>query len=287
MLSVGLGLNSAALVSNGAKFPLDEFAPNLFAVFSFQLLTSRGTSPCIRVRRSSDNALKDIGYAGKWLDLNGPDGLLNFVGAGSGFVVTWYDQSGLGRHITQNTAASQRRIVNAGSLESFGGRPALFGSAVGQLYTSTWPVLPQPATFISTLKLPDYTVGQDQNLLRTNALSTGLNAVPYISHSLGGKVAMYSGAVLSGATLVDGTSYALSWTMSGASSVVGTNGSYVTGDSGTESVNSSPNIFTGLNGAAPIVGQCGDLLVFNSALTQAQMSAISKAIGTPRGIVIP
>jgi hypothetical protein len=68
-------------------------------------------STCIRVRRSSDNAEQDIGFSGD--DLN-TVALLAFVGGGSGYIVTWYDQSGNGNHAEQPTASKQARIVNAG-----------------------------------------------------------------------------------------------------------------------------------------------------------------------------
>ena len=44
---------------------------------------------------------------------------------GNGFVTTWYDQSGNGRHALQATAGNQPRIVNAGVVEMMGGRSAI------------------------------------------------------------------------------------------------------------------------------------------------------------------
>jgi hypothetical protein len=76
-----------------------------------------------RVRRSSDNAELNIGFTASG-DLN-TAALLAHVGSGSGFVTTWYDQSGNGRNATQTTAGSQPRIVNAGVLETQNGKPAL------------------------------------------------------------------------------------------------------------------------------------------------------------------
>lgn len=80
----------------------------------------------VRVRRSSDNAQQDFGAVAiadangnRWLDTVA---LLAFVGAGSGWVVTWYDQSGNGRHWSQASGGNQPRIVNAGVLDAFGGR---------------------------------------------------------------------------------------------------------------------------------------------------------------------
>src|SRR5690606_3733736 len=50
--------------------------------------------------------------------------LLAHCGAGSGYVVTWYDQSGAGNHATNATAAEQPRVVNAGAVEAAGRRGA-------------------------------------------------------------------------------------------------------------------------------------------------------------------
>jgi hypothetical protein len=69
----------------------------------------------LRVRRSSDDAESDIGFTGGGvLDTTA---LASFVGSGSAFVVTWYDQSGGGNDFTQATHANQPRIVNAGTYD--------------------------------------------------------------------------------------------------------------------------------------------------------------------------
>lgn len=93
------------------------------------------TGPLLRVRRSSDNAVLDINAVAtpdangdRWLDTTA---LLAFVGAGNGFVVTWYDQVS-GRNYTQATAANQPRIVNAGVVDTFNGDPTLFLNAANQ-----------------------------------------------------------------------------------------------------------------------------------------------------------
>lgn len=93
-----------------------DLYPNAAAAYSVRLL--RGAylgSPAIRVRRSNDNAEQDIGFTTTG-DLN-TSALTTFVGANSGYIVTWYDQSGNANHATQTTPASQPRIVNAGVLD--------------------------------------------------------------------------------------------------------------------------------------------------------------------------
>jgi hypothetical protein len=67
-----------------------------------------------RVRRSSDNAELDIGFRFQMVNFNA---LMTHVGAGSGFIVTWYDQGPNGNDLTMATTANQPRIVNAGVMD--------------------------------------------------------------------------------------------------------------------------------------------------------------------------
>ena len=97
---------------NGFVGALDLASGATAAAFSTRRLRAAYTGPLLRVRRSSDNAEADIGYdADGWLD---ETALLAHVGTGSGFVTTWYDQSGNGRDTVQTTAGHQPNIVNAG-----------------------------------------------------------------------------------------------------------------------------------------------------------------------------
>ena len=97
------------------------------AAFSTRKLRTAYAGSAIRVRRSSDNVEQDIGFSGNALDTTA---LSSFIGANSGFVVTWYDQSGNGRDITQTTTAAQPRIVNAGIIDTVNFLPSVFfGSA--------------------------------------------------------------------------------------------------------------------------------------------------------------
>jgi trimeric autotransporter adhesin len=111
------------VVLNSKKYALDLISAIVAAAYSLRRLYASYTGAAIRVRRSSDNAERDIGFIGEHLDVLA---LLVFVGNGSGFVTTWYDQSGNGRHATQATAANQPLIVINGVVETQNGRPALF-----------------------------------------------------------------------------------------------------------------------------------------------------------------
>lgn len=91
--------------------------------YGLRKLRDAYTGSAIRVRRSSDNTEQDIGFTSTGdLDMNA---LLDFVGTGSGYVKSWYDQSGNSYDATQSTSANQPRIVNAGVPKLMNGRPAM------------------------------------------------------------------------------------------------------------------------------------------------------------------
>ena len=105
----------------GAGPPLDDFTTNLAGAYSTRRLLTSYTGNLIRVRRDGGSpAEADIGYDGSG-DLDAT-ALAAHVGTDSGFIVTYYDQSGNGRDVTQSTAGTQFRIRNAGTNHTHGGR---------------------------------------------------------------------------------------------------------------------------------------------------------------------
>jgi len=99
---------------------LDLLSTSPTVAFSLRQLKSTATR-AIQVRRSSDNAVQDIGFtAGGDLD---QAALLAFVGSNDGFITTWYDQTGNGHDALQATAAKQPMIVSAGTVMIQNGRP--------------------------------------------------------------------------------------------------------------------------------------------------------------------
>jgi len=95
------------------------------AAYSLRKLTPNTTN-CIRVRRSSDNTEQDIGFVA-----NVPNSpidtatLLAFVGAGNGFVTTWYDQSTSAINANQTSAGNQPQIVSSGVVELCSSLPSI------------------------------------------------------------------------------------------------------------------------------------------------------------------
>jgi hypothetical protein len=110
--------------------------------YSLRKLRSDYSGNAILVRRSSDNVTQAIGF-----DVSGSldqSALTSFIGANSGYVVTWYDQSGFNNHVTQSNLSSQPRIVNAGTIETFNGKPAVYFN--GSFMSGNSSAFPYPNT---------------------------------------------------------------------------------------------------------------------------------------------
>lgn len=94
-----------------------------FRAHSLRRLSSLYLGDAIRVRRSSDNTEANIGFTTDGdLDVSA---LTAFVGAESGFVTTFFDQSGFGRHFSVAASGNQPRIVNAGTTDLLNGKPTI------------------------------------------------------------------------------------------------------------------------------------------------------------------
>ncbi len=82
------------------------------AAYSLRQLDCQYAGSAIRVRRSSDNTTQDIGFL--------PSGYLDtasmktFVSTGTGYIDTWYDQSGNSYNLTQATTGNQPVIIESG-----------------------------------------------------------------------------------------------------------------------------------------------------------------------------
>lgn len=143
-LNLGIIASSRSGTAPVISYLLDTYT-GAAAAFSLRKLRSAYTGSAIRVRRSSDNTETDIGFnVGGELDTIA---LITFVGAGNGFVRTWYDQSGNGKNITQITTGNQPSIVISGVVRLFNSKPSLYFSNSTLTLLDTSLTLIQPNTY--------------------------------------------------------------------------------------------------------------------------------------------
>lgn len=105
-MKLGLGFNVAKGFSGGVELPdlLLDLITGATAAYDVDLLSKDYAGSAIRIRRSSDNAEQDIGFSGVLFD---NASALSFIGGGTGFVTTLYDQSGNGNDLVQAVANNQ------------------------------------------------------------------------------------------------------------------------------------------------------------------------------------
>lgn len=105
----------------GTALLLDTYT-SVGLAYSLRKLRTAYTGNCIRVRRSSDNTTLDVGFSG---DVLNTAAVTTFVGAGTGVVTIWYDQSGSGYNALMYGALLAPIIVNAGTLVTLNSKVGL------------------------------------------------------------------------------------------------------------------------------------------------------------------
>lgn len=117
--------------------PLSAISATAGAAYSVRRLYCAYASAAMRVRRSSDNQLRDVYFdANGVISLNSQVSvagggaatattLTGWLGANSGYVSIWYDQSGNNNTATAPANGNQPKIVNAGAITTQNGLPTL------------------------------------------------------------------------------------------------------------------------------------------------------------------
>lgn len=246
------------------------------------------SGPLIRARRSSDNAEQNFSSSGifdangdRWLDTNA---LLSFVGAGSGFVTTWYDQSGIGRHLVQATAANQPRIVNAGVLDVKNSQPSLVFSgnqflriASGFTYTSNCVVFAGQYNSPNSVNQGFFQFGSTnsngsmlvEGTILQIRVSTGDGSSTTVDYS--GALRIFTGEW--GASL-------RRLRVNGAD--IGT-----TTTANTFTANNTSLNVGNLANAYPLTGFLSEVVVIGAAISATQRQSIERSQGAAYGITIP
>lgn len=94
-----------------ASFILDDY-PNASFAYSFRKLRSDYSGSAVRIRENGGDTETDIGFdAGGNFDTAAA---ASHIGANTGFIVTWYDQSGNGIDVTNSTASLQPEYEASG-----------------------------------------------------------------------------------------------------------------------------------------------------------------------------
>jgi hypothetical protein len=222
---------------SGNGTALLDLYPSASVAYSLRNLSSTYTGPLVRVRRSSDNTEQDIyGLFNGQLDTTS---LTAFCGAGSGYVKTWYDQSGNAKHLTQNTTSLQPEIVRNSVINLLSGKPCVTFSPLSSISKMTAIInIAQPVSVFVTSFAPTNIANYVTILSTANSANTDSGIEIDLSTPIAGvQTALYSGAILSDNTIRSG--YCLMSTLSnGANSYIYfNNGLVASGNAGTNDSN--------------------------------------------------
>lgn len=88
------------------------------AVYSLKSVSTAYTGPVVRVRRGTDNVEQDFysSMAGALVSTSNGVSYSNWLGAATGYVTTWYDQSPQCLHAVQATTSRQPTLTTAGKM---------------------------------------------------------------------------------------------------------------------------------------------------------------------------
>ena len=103
---IHLGNDLVYSVADSIKLLLDE-VPIASIAYSIRKLSTAYTGFCLRLRRESDNLEQDFGFLNGYLDSESIDA---FLGASTGYVVKWYDQSDNNNHAIQPNIQYQPKL---------------------------------------------------------------------------------------------------------------------------------------------------------------------------------
>jgi hypothetical protein len=146
-----VGIRGAAQTQVQTSSLLLDSYSGAAAAYSLRKLNGSYTGSAIRVRRSSDNTEQNIGFdAGGNLNTVA---LLAFVGSGSGFVTTWYDQSGNSKNLIQTTAGNQPSIVLLGVLNTQNSKPILITDFNSFMINGLVPINGTTNSIFATIKM--------------------------------------------------------------------------------------------------------------------------------------
>jgi hypothetical protein len=264
----------------GTLYLLDQLSTPAAVAYSSRRLSASATL-ANRVRRSSDNAENNFGFWGGNLDTAS---LLAHCAGGNGFLTTVYDQSGNGRNFTQITALNQPSIVTAGVVNTQNGRPLInFDGAgdvlhsatgvantimAGRAFTAIHVTFSSSGGFGVSGNNADGVGTSPRAYLQRAGFSYNTLSVVVVPTASGGQITSYGH---------DGVNTAIAW-KNGA--LVGTGTQAVLaafGGTGTLAVPLTPTTNA---------GSLGELLIFSSALSDADRLLVERDMGNYYGIAV-
>jgi hypothetical protein len=263
VLNIGLSLGVRRRGGAAAFVGAYDDIPSIAAAYGMRRLRTAYTGNILRLRRASDDAEADFGYTSTG-DLD-TAAIATWLTATTGYVMTWYDQSGNTRNATQATAGAQPLYVASGQ----NGKPvARFDGANDILRAGSVPIA-QPLTVLLVAKYDNADASNRQ------IVGNHVPAQPAI-YTETGNWKFFAGSTVD--TLVTDDAFWHVWSVifNGTSSAWRIDGGAgVTGNPGTNGVNTI-NVGGDIS-ASFWDGDASEIVMANAAWSDAQRQAAESA----------
>ncbi|WGK94385.1 MULTISPECIES: putative Ig domain-containing protein [Flavobacterium] len=264
----GLGSTTANITIEVRGFVLDKIGINTSQVFaslaySLRKLSSSYTGSAIKVRNSLNNTL-DIGFVGDNLD---EASLVSFVnlGNGSGYVDTWYDQSGYGNHLRNTTLSSQPQIAALGAVIKVNNRPSILSSVASFTRLDVTPSSPVTMNQVSI-------IGRSGTASSTySAFMQQAGPLSYFRLNPSDNFeALANGATVISTSASEATSNLRIYSAVFPSGLLYSNGTQIASSSASTATGSSNNItlFNAPGGTFPLNGTISEFIAFPSTVSR-------------------
>jgi len=227
-------------------------------------LKSSYSGAAIRIRRSSDNAEQDFGFSGNDLDVAA---ISTFIGAGTAYVKTLYDQSGNGNHLSQTSTGNQPTLT----LSGLNSKPVIHTNTSQNIYTTT--NFPAPFSVVYAARQTGGTRGR---------LLAGVNNNWLLGWWGGNRGTAYFEGWITASNTADNNFYVYSGTGTGSgSSFAYQNKVSITTNSA--GGNAGPNGLA-FNRNEASDAEFTDVVEFNSVLSTADRNIVENGIGAYYGL---
>jgi hypothetical protein len=241
---------------------LDLIATQPAAAYGFRKLRRDYLGSCIRLRRSSDNAEQDIGFVGDALDTTAASA---FIGGGSGFIRTLYEQGANANHLYQTDTAKQP-LYSAGAMTLDGINDSLI---------MTTPISQTSGFTVFTNMTPNDT-GGTKAILASDAVAGALYLRVSITEQFA--IVRQSQAVLIASVATGLTAKAITeWKAGNTGGSIRRNGGVPIASYATDSLLTQPCSLVGATssgGGDPFSGVMQEMIIYQANLSSADSNLI-------------